>query len=77
VIVILSEDGFEVARFGDRTISKYRKLVADQLGPSCPTGIVPPEQDLLKSVTQDWLDIFERAQLILRTSARLRTKHGD
>jgi thiol-disulfide isomerase/thioredoxin len=77
VIVILSEDGFEVTRFGDRTISKYRKLVADQLGPACPTGIVPPEQDLLKSVTQDWLEIFERAQLILRTSARLRTKHGD
>lgn len=77
VIVILSEDGFEVARYGDRTLSKYRKLAADQLGPACPTGIVPQEPDLLAAVTQDWLDVFERAQLILRTSARLRQKHGD
>ena len=77
VIVILSEDGFEVARYGDRTLAKYRKLAADQLGPSCPTGLVGPEPQLLAAVTQDWLDIFERAQLILRTSARLRQKHGD
>ena len=38
---------------------------------------MPPEQNLLDAVTQDWLDEFERAQLILRTSARLRQKHGD
>ena len=68
VLVFLSEDNFEVGRYGDRTLSKYRKLAADQFGPACPTGLVPPE---------DWLDEFERAQLILRTSARLRQKHGD
>lgn len=77
VIVILSEDGFEVTRFGDRTLAKYRKLAADQFGPACPTGLVPPDEGLLAAVTQDWVDIFERAQLILRTSARLREKHGD
>jgi hypothetical protein len=77
VVVFISEDGFEVGRYGDRTLSKYRKLAADQFGPACPTGLVPPEQQLLESVTQDWLDEFERAQLILRTSARLRQKHGD
>ena len=77
VLVFLSEGDFEVARYGDRTLSKYRQQAADQLGPSCPTGIVPPQQDLLDAVTQDWLDIFERAQLILRTSGRLRQKHGD
>lgn len=77
VIVVLSEDGFEVTRFGDRTLSKYRQLAIDQLGPSCPTGLVPPQQGLLDAVTQDWLEIFERAQLILRLSARLRQKHGD
>jgi hypothetical protein len=32
---------------------------------------------LLEAVTQDWLEVFERAQLMLRTSARLRQKHGD
>jgi thiol-disulfide isomerase/thioredoxin len=77
VVVILSEDGFEVTRFGDRTLSKYRKLASDQFGPACPTGLVPPAQQFLDAVAQDWLDIFERAQLILRTSARLRQKHGD
>ncbi len=77
VVVFLSEDGFEVGRYGDRTLSKYRKLAADQFGASCPTGLVPPEQELLNAVTQDWLDEYERAQLILRTSARLRQKHGD
>jgi thiol-disulfide isomerase/thioredoxin len=77
VVVFASEDGFEVGRYGDRTLSKYRKLVADQFGASCPTGLVPPEQQLLEAVTQDWLDEFERAQLILRTSARLRQLHND
>jgi thiol-disulfide isomerase/thioredoxin len=77
VLVFLSEDGFEVSRFGDRTLSKYRRMAADQFGPACPTGLVPPEQYLLDAVTQDWLEIFERAQLILRTSSRLRQKHGD
>jgi hypothetical protein len=28
-------------------------------------------------VTQDWLDIFERVQWMLRLSPRLREKHGD
>ncbi len=77
VVVVLSEDDAEVTRFGDRTLAHYRKLAADQLGPSCPTGLVPPEQELINTVTQEWLDIFERAQLILRTDARLREKHGD
>jgi thiol-disulfide isomerase/thioredoxin len=77
VVVFLSEDGFEVARYGDRTLSKYRQLIVDNSGPACPTGIVPPPQDLLSSVTQDWLNEFERVQWILRLSGRLRQKHGD
>jgi thiol-disulfide isomerase/thioredoxin len=77
VLVFLSEDGFEVARYGDRTLSKYRQLVIDNTGPACPTGIIPPSHDLLSAVTQDWLDEFERVQLILRLSGRLRQKHGD
>jgi hypothetical protein len=31
----------------------------------------------LAAVTQDWLDEFERVQLLLRLSSRLRQKHGD
>lgn len=77
MVVFLSEDSLEVARFGDRTLAKYRRMAADQLGAACPTGIVPPPQSLLDAVTQEWLDQFERAQLILRTSPRLRARHGD
>jgi thiol-disulfide isomerase/thioredoxin len=77
VVVFLSEDDFEVGRFGDRTLSKYRQIAKDQLGPACPSGIGAPPQSLTDAVVAEWLDIFERAQLILRTSARLREKHGD
>lgn len=77
VVLFLSEDNFQVAWFGDRTLSKYRKMVSDQLGAACPTGIVPDERSLVSAVTRDWLDEFERVQWILRTSARLRKLHND
>ena len=77
MVVFLSEEGNEAGRFGDRTISKYRQMAKDQLGPSCPTGIVAPPDELIAAVTQDWLDIFERIHLMLRLSPRLREKHGD
>lgn len=77
VAVFLSEDGLEVSRFGERSLSVYRQLAADQLGPSCPTGIVPPGDELLARTTAEWLAEFERAQLVLRLSPRLRQLHGD
>ncbi len=77
VLLFLSEDGFECARYGERTLSRYRDLAARQLGPSCPTGIVPLEQSLLAATTADWLGEFERIQWLLRLSPRLRAKHGD
>ncbi len=77
VVVFLSEDGCEVGRYGDRTLSKYRRLAVEQLGETCSTGVAPPEESLLAATVQDWLNEFERAQLILRTSPRLRKKHGD
>jgi hypothetical protein len=77
VVVFLSEDGEEVGRYGDRTLSRYRQIAKEQLGPSCPTGIVVPDGLMLAAVVQDWLNEFERAQLILRTSPRLRQIHGD
>ena len=77
VVVFLSEDGQEVFRYGERTLSIYRKLAADQLGPACPTGLVPPSEDALAQAVGEWLGEFERAQLILRLSPRLRQKYGD
>jgi thiol-disulfide isomerase/thioredoxin len=77
VVVFFSEDGFEVARYGERTLSKYRQMARDRFGASCPTGIAIPDDTLLSQVTQDWLNEFERAQLILQLSPRLRQLHGD
>lgn len=76
VVVFFSEDGLETARFGERTLSKYRQMVTDLAG-GCPTGIIPSGDPLLVQVTQDWLNEFERVQWLLRLSPRLRSKHGD
>ncbi len=77
VVVFFSEDGLEVARYGERTLNKYRQMMGDQAGPSCPTGLVVPSDPLPALVTQDWLNEFERVQWLLRLSPRLRQMHGD
>jgi thiol-disulfide isomerase/thioredoxin len=77
VVVFFNEDGQEVGRYGERTLSQYRSLAAKQVGASCPTGIVAAGDPLLAGITQDWLDEFERVQWILRLSPRLRQRHGD
>jgi thiol-disulfide isomerase/thioredoxin len=77
VLVFLSEDWFEVARFGERPLSTYRRMAAEYLGPSCPTGIIPPPSEAQTALIADWLNEFERSQLILRLSPRLRARYGD
>lgn len=77
MLIFLSEDGQWVGTYGDRTVAKYRQMAADLLGAACPTGIVPPDHHLTEEVIADWLREFERIQLVLRTSARLRAVHGD
>ncbi len=76
-VLFLSEDNHVCGRYGDRTLSKYRQMASDQLGAACPTGLIPPEQSLLQNVVGDWLNEFERIQLMLRTSGRLRELHCD
>jgi thiol-disulfide isomerase/thioredoxin len=77
VVVFFNEDGQEVARYGERTLSQYRSLAAKAVGAVCSTGIVASGDPLLAQITQDWLDEFERVQWILRLSPRLRAKYGD
>jgi hypothetical protein len=77
VVVFLSEDGFAVARYGERTLSKYRQMAREQVGAACATGLNRPDAPLLAQVTQDWLNEFERVQWLLRLSPRLRQVHGD
>ncbi|MFQ5413794.1 MAG: thioredoxin family protein [Phycisphaerae bacterium] len=77
VVVFLSEDFAECARYGDRTLSRYRALAAEQFGATCPTGVPAARSDIAADVVADWLREFERIQLMLRLSPRLREKHGD
>jgi thiol-disulfide isomerase/thioredoxin len=77
VVVFLSEDFYEFARFSDRTLSTYRKMASEQIGSACSTGIVPPPEKELAILAQEWVDIFERAQLALRLSPMLRERYND
>jgi hypothetical protein len=77
VAVFFSEDGFEVARYGERTLARYRHMIEQFTGESCASGLVKSTDPVQMQVVQDWLDEFERVQWILRLSPRLRKKHGD
>ena len=77
VVLFLSEDFEPVSILGDRTLTRYRAIAARNLGPSCPLPGAPVPEDELAGTLQDWLDEFERVQLLLRLSPRLRRLHGD
>lgn len=76
-VLFMSEDGAPCGRYGDRTLAKYRDSASSLAGVSCPTGLVPQGNRLQAAVIQEWLEQFERVQLMLRLSPRLRQKHGD
>lgn len=76
-VLFLSEDNFVCGRYGDRTLAKYRNMAETQLGAACPSGVGGTDQPLLDQVTQEWLNEFERIQLMLRLSGRLRKLHND
>lgn len=77
VVVLLSEDFFEVSRIGDRMLSTYRKKAQRELGPTCEVGLVPPPAEELAVEIDEWLDEFERVQWILRLSPLLRQRYRD
>ena len=73
VVVFFSEDGHEIARYGERPLTVYRKLVSglNPLVPALTAG------DYQAAVIADWLREFERSQWIVRLSPRLRRLHQD
>lgn len=76
-VIFMAEDYEPVAVYGDRTLTRYRALASKRLGPACPLPGAPLPDDELAATLQDWLDEFERIELLLRLSPRLRAKHGD
>lgn len=77
VVVFAAEDFEPVGWFGDKPLAKYRLLAAQLQGAGCPLPGAPVPDDELAAELADWCDQFERVQLLLRLSGRLRKKHGD
>jgi thiol-disulfide isomerase/thioredoxin len=77
VAVVLSEDFFEVSRFGDRTLSSYRRKAEKEAGVACDTGLIPTTSNDLEQEISEWIAHFERAHLLLRTSGLLRQRYND
>lgn len=77
VAIFMAEDFEFCSLFGDRPLARYRAIAGHQLGPSCPLPGAPVPDDELAATLADWLAEFERVQLMLRLSPRLRQKHGD
>ena len=77
VVVFLSEDFWEIGRYGDRTLSAYRAKGPREGGPGCGAWVVRQRQNQLLAEQAEWVDAFERALLMARLSPPLRERHGD
>jgi thiol-disulfide isomerase/thioredoxin len=77
VAIFMAEDFEHCGIYGERPLSRYRALARKQLGESCEIAIAAPDADEHAATLQDWLNEFERIQLLLRISPRLRKKHKD
>jgi hypothetical protein len=73
----MAEDFEHCAIYGERPLNRYRAIARKQLGESCEIAIAAPDPDEHATTLQEWLNEFERIQLMLRISPRLRQKHGD
>lgn len=77
IALFLNEDFEFVSLLGDRTLTRYRAIASRQLGPSCPLPGAPVPPDEIAATLQDWVNEFERVQLLLRLSPKLRERHAD
>jgi hypothetical protein len=73
----MAEDCEFVGLYGDRTLSRYRAVAARQTGAACELPGAEAPRDEMDATMADWVNEFERVQLLLRLSPRLREKHGD
>lgn len=77
VVVFLSEDFFEIGRYGDRTLYAYRRKAEKESGPSCDAGLATYPATELNEELAEWLSHFERLQLMLKLAPMLRERYGD
>lgn len=77
VVVVLSEDFFELSRFGDRTLQAYRVKATTEFGPACDAGLGTQSSEELRNELSEWISHFERLQLMLRLAPALRGRYKD
>jgi thiol-disulfide isomerase/thioredoxin len=75
VVIFLTEDFWEITRYGERTLSVYRAKAAREIGKRVNVGILSPKA--IKIAVNEWLDIFERILIMTRLAPPLRKKYND
>ena len=75
IVVFLTEDYWEVGRFGERLLSVYRSKAAREIGRGVDQGVLSPKA--LKREITDWLDVFERMLLMVQLAPPLRKRYND
>jgi len=73
----LAEDFEPVGWMGDRTLSRYRSMARKGLPDGGSIVLADPPADPVRQVLNEVMDEFERTQLLLRISPRMREIHGD
>ncbi|MEX0742312.1 MAG: thioredoxin family protein, partial [Phycisphaeraceae bacterium] len=66
--VFLSEDFWELGRYGDRSLTAYRGKATREVGAACALGVIAPPTDELAAEQAEWIDVFERMLLMVRLS---------
>ncbi len=77
VVLFLSEDFHEVARFGDRHLSVYRNKLALERGEITTPPQFPPSREMLGIEQNEWVDLVERVLTMLQLAPPLRARHND
>jgi len=76
--VFLNEDFEFVSILGDKTLTRLRSQAARAgVGAFCELPSAGAPVDTVGGTVADWLLEFERVQLMLRLSPKLRDRHGD
>lgn len=77
VAVTLSEDFLEVGRSADRSLAAYRKKARVEMGGACGVGFALSGESEIAEEMAEWIEYFERHQLLLRVSPFLRRRYND
>lgn len=76
-VIFMNEEFDLLGLYGDNVLTRMRSKAAKQLGASCELPTARAAESDLPQTIQEWVDQFERTQLIARLSTKLRAKHGD